>query len=52
MWGPTIYLRPSRYVTRSSADDGHSSSNLFYKNPIDIHGTAATIKVPIKSAIM
>jgi hypothetical protein len=25
---------------------------LFYKNPIDIHGTAATIRVPIKSAIM
>jgi hypothetical protein len=25
---------------------------LFYKNPIDIQGTAATIRVPIKSAIM
>jgi hypothetical protein len=24
----------------------------FYKNPIDIHGTAATIRVPMKSAIM
>jgi len=23
-----------------------------YKNPIDIHGTAATMRVPIKSAIM
>jgi hypothetical protein len=25
---------------------------LLYKNPIDIHGTAATLRVPIKSAIM
>jgi hypothetical protein len=27
-------------------------TKLFYKNPIDIHGTAATIRVPIKSATM
>ena len=53
---PTIYLQ------RASAGLGMSSGralmadiphpNLSYKNPIDIHGTAATIRVPIRSAIM
>jgi hypothetical protein len=58
---PTIYLPPSRYVmpvpgsghvTRSSADKDIAHPKFFYKKPIDIHGTAATIMVPMKSAII
>jgi hypothetical protein len=33
-----------------TADIPHT--RLSYKNPIDIQGTAATIRLPIKSAIM
>jgi hypothetical protein len=58
--GPAIYRRLlatsyrwwHRHVIARALTADIPHQRLLYKNPIDIHGTAATIMVPIKSAIM